>query len=222
MNYPKIALLVVLGLTATACGNDKTPNALSPSATPSATAPVVPAIPSPEATTGASTPTVAPLSGAPPLVPGTIPSSGVNPPGTYSGNSSESNNIRSGSNENSSPRRKKAQVQKVTRPSPQVTYYDTPVKGKPGANKPAKPLKEKDGDGAVEEIENPKKLPTKPVKKTADTSNDNGEEKEPAVKPAKSPKAEGGEGIKTKPPKADEEGGEGKKAKPAADAENKN
>jgi hypothetical protein len=196
MNYLKIALLMVLGLTATACGNDKTPNALSPS--PSTTAPTAPPISPAEATsppgTDPSTPaaTVAPLPGAP-LIPGTLPSSGVNPPGTYSGNAG---NVQNGSNDNPPPRRKKAQVKKVTAPSPKVIEYKTPVKSKPGS----KPVKEPDGDGVVEEeAEKPnKKLPTKPVKKSKDTSNDNSDEKEPAAKPAKPAKAEvdGAEGSK--------------------------
>ncbi len=187
---------MVLGLTATACGNDKTPNALSPSTSP---APVVPAVTAPGSSTSDST--VAPLPGAPPLVPATIPSSGVNPPGTYSGN------VQSGSNDNSPPTRKKAQVKKVTEPASKVTYYDTPVK-KPGS-KPAKTVQKIDGEGLAEEAEKPKKLPTKPVKKPKDTSNDNSDEKEPAAKPAK-------------PPKAEAEEAEGKKSKPAADAESKN
>ena len=218
MNYPKIALLMVLGLTVTACGNDKTPNALSPS--PSTTAPTAPPISPAGATSppGTDTSTVAPLPGAP-LVPGTLPSSGVNPPGTYSGNAG---NIQNGS-DNPPPRRKKAQVKKVTEPAPKVTEYNTPVKSKPGS----KPVKEPDGDGVIEEeAEKPnKKLPTKPVKKPKDTSNDNSDEKEPAAKPAKPAKADadGAEGKKPQQTKADANEVESKKAKPAAaDSDSKN
>jgi hypothetical protein len=212
MNYPKIVLLAALALIATACGNDKTPNALSPSAPPApSTAPA-----SPTETTPTST--IAPLPGAPPLVPGTIPSSGVNPPGTSAGN------IQNGSNDEAPPRRKKARVKKVTEPSPKVTYYDTPAKGKPGS-KPAKSVKEPDGEGVSDEEvkEKPKKSPAKSVKKPKITSDENSDEKEPAAKPAKPPKAEvdGAEGKKTKQPKAEGDGSEGKKAKPA-DPDGKN
>lgn len=201
---------MVLGLTATACGNDKTPNALSPSnaPTPAVSATLPPEANSPETSNPAST--IAPLPGA--LVPGTVPSSGVNPPGA-------SGNIPSGSNDNPPPRRKKAQVKKVTEPAPKVTYYNTPEKGKP-RSKPAKTVKETDGDGLVE---NSKKLPTRP-RKPKDTSSDSSDEKEPAAKPAKPPKADadGGESPKVKSPKADADEAEAKKSKPAADSENKN
>jgi hypothetical protein len=215
MNYPKIVLLAALALIATACGNDKTPNALSPSAPPASTSPAAPATSPTDAT---PTSTVAPLPGAPPLVPGTIPTSGVNPPGTSAGN------IQNGSNDDSPPRRKKARVKKVTEPSPKVTYYDTPAKGKPGS-KPAKSVKEPDGEGVSDEEvkEKPRKSPAKPVKKPKNTSDESSDEKEPAAKPAKPPKAEvdGAEGKKTKLPKAEADGAEGKKSKPA-DPDGKN
>ena len=136
-------------------------------------------------------------------MPATIPSSGVRSPG------SSAENIQNGSNDDPPPRRKKARVKKVTEPSPKVTYYDTPVKGKP-ESKPTKPIKKQEREGVsdegIEEKPN-KKLPTKPAKKPKDT--DNSDEKEPAAKPAKSPKAEA-------------DGGEIKKAKPATDSDRNN
>jgi hypothetical protein len=199
MNYPKIALLVLLGLTATACGNNKTPNALSPSVNPSAPAPTTPSISSPETTlpTGISTPatTVNPLPGAPPLVPATIPNSGINSPVGSAGN------IQNGANDNPPPKRKRVRrVKKATPPSPEVTYSDTPVKGKP-ESKPTKPVKKQQRDDVSDEgvEEKPtKKLPTKPTKKPKDSGDEDAAEKEPAAKPAKPAKAEvdGAEGGK--------------------------
>jgi hypothetical protein len=214
MNYQKIVLLAALALMATACGNDKTPNALSPSAPPAATSPST--FPPTSSTDASPTSTVAPLPGAPPLVPGTIPNSGVNPAGSSSGN------IQNGSNEDPPARRKKARVKKVTEPSPKVIYSDTPIKNKPGS-KPAKSVKEPDGEDVVEENEKPKKLPTKPVKKPKDTSADNSDEQEPAAKPAKPAKAEadGVEGKKSKPAKVETDEAESKKPK-SADSDSKN
>jgi hypothetical protein len=197
MNHLKIALLMALGLIATACGNNKTPNALSPSVAPTVSAPITA---SPE--TPITSP-VAPLPGAPPLVPGTIPSSGVNSPG-----GSAVNGVSIDSTGNAPPRRKKARIKKVVEPSPKVTYYDTPATGKP-RSKPAKTVKRGNEEDSSERVqEKPQKSPTKPAKKPIDNGDE--EEKVPPAKPAKSPKAE------TDVP-------EGKKLKqPAEEAENKN
>lgn len=198
MNYPKIALLVALGLMATACGNNnKAPNALSPSAPPTAPAPIDTSPTSPPEPTPTSTSPVAPLPGSPPLVPGTIPNnSGVRPPG-----SSSSVNNAPVSTDNPPPRRRKARIKKE--PAPKVIYSDTPVRSKPTSKpakerddddeqveakpkklpvRPNKTVKERDGGSNERVEEKPKKSPAKPAKTPR---NDDDDEKVPAAKPAK-------------------------------------
>ena len=214
MNYPKIALLVALGLMATACGNNKDPNALSPSPATIATPSV--STPEPTPTVAPSSP-VAPLPGGePPLVPGTIPDSGVRPPG-----SSSINNSATSSTDNSAPRRRKTQVKKVAEPAPKVTYSDSPVRNKPGS----KPAKERNEDDGEEVEKTPRKSSVRPGKTVKErnegsAANERAEEKpkKSPTKPAKTPRNDGDEDEKVpeakpaKPAKAEADTSEGKKS----------